>query len=747
MQNMSEMTLSINVSGSIPESNVASLLAASGVKTQLTDIGINEKSQAIRRALTLKFPEKPGGASGMDCSGPCSVWDRDIYDTYVIFEWGAKLWKADYTIDDKLNVVLGEPQCVRISYVAASDGSTVHPVTAATLVPMTAAEFGLCELDDTGMPITAADKEPYGADADYADPGYQSDKVKRYPLDSEKHIRAANSYIAQEKNSAKYSPEQVSHIKAKIVSAWKAKIDPAGPPSAAEKSSDPPTPAVTMADVESNPSLINRCGHFVWLLSDPDTLSAISLNGKEVYELPIAVTGTWMKGGKRFSITDADLDDMIKNFNDRGPGNVVVDYEHASEQPEVAQGKEVPAAGWFYQLAKKSIVNAKGKVLNALTALIEFTPRALDMLKNAEYKFFSPAIAFTKMDKETGKPLGTYLNSGALTNHPFLEDLPPIVLSDMLLATSTQAVHVGTETLPAPDFDNKNLADPAAGKQDKKEKKRMAKQIKKIADGPDAGKFGMYSEDGKLAKVFSKKMSDRMEGMSEADLNDIMCDLKLDDAEPDPADKDEKKEKDETQDGKGTGVNASEKTPPAAPAADPNKEGNKPMEKTTPELLAECINAEGHIDSTKVITLAATAKITATEASDAVALNDVVAGAVSKGQFLPGQFATAVGWALRDRKGFDTFLATAKPQVDLSTRGLNLTDSKGDSVITMSEPETKFLKLTEEMLNKGKAANPEYTYEMAVGAASRIDPALYKQYRESTVNLTERPEAKRVTFM
>ena len=107
MQNMSEMTLSINVSGSIPESNVASLLAASGVKTQLTDIGINEKSQAIRRALTLKFPEKPGGASGMDCSGPCSVWDRDIYDTYVIFEWGAKLWKADYTIDDKLNVVLG----------------------------------------------------------------------------------------------------------------------------------------------------------------------------------------------------------------------------------------------------------------------------------------------------------------------------------------------------------------------------------------------------------------------------------------------------------------------------------------------------------------------------------------------------------------------------------------------------------------------------------------------------------------
>lgn len=77
----------------------------------------------------------------------------------------------------------------------------------------------------------AANKEPYGA-VKYADPGYQSDKQKRYPINTPEHIRAAWSYFAKPANSGKYTPEQRAKIKARIVSAWKAKIDKAGPPSA-----------------------------------------------------------------------------------------------------------------------------------------------------------------------------------------------------------------------------------------------------------------------------------------------------------------------------------------------------------------------------------------------------------------------------------------------------------------------------------------------------------------------------------
>lgn len=64
-------------------------------------------------------------------------------------------------------------------------------------------------------------KDPYGADADYADPGYQADKVKRYPLDSEEHARAALSYFSMEKNAAKYSPDERTQIMGRIKAACK----------------------------------------------------------------------------------------------------------------------------------------------------------------------------------------------------------------------------------------------------------------------------------------------------------------------------------------------------------------------------------------------------------------------------------------------------------------------------------------------------------------------------------------------
>lgn len=67
---------------------------------------------------------------------------------------------------------------------------------------------------------TRAAKAPYG-NVTYADPGYQDDGVKRYPLDSEAHCRAAWSYINMPKNAAKYTSEQVSAIKGRIMAAGK----------------------------------------------------------------------------------------------------------------------------------------------------------------------------------------------------------------------------------------------------------------------------------------------------------------------------------------------------------------------------------------------------------------------------------------------------------------------------------------------------------------------------------------------
>lgn len=63
--------------------------------------------------------------------------------------------------------------------------------------------------------VTLADKTPYG-DVKYADPGYQADGVKRYPIDTEKHIRAAWAYINVPENAAKYDKMNLKKVKARI---------------------------------------------------------------------------------------------------------------------------------------------------------------------------------------------------------------------------------------------------------------------------------------------------------------------------------------------------------------------------------------------------------------------------------------------------------------------------------------------------------------------------------------------------
>jgi len=84
-----------------------------------------------------------------------------------------------------------------------------------------AAVVDLPAANPTGLFAANGDgKKPYG-DVEYADPGYQEDKKKRYPIDTEDHCRAAWSYINKEENASKYSSGDLSKIKARIKSAAK----------------------------------------------------------------------------------------------------------------------------------------------------------------------------------------------------------------------------------------------------------------------------------------------------------------------------------------------------------------------------------------------------------------------------------------------------------------------------------------------------------------------------------------------
>jgi len=62
-------------------------------------------------------------------------------------------------------------------------------------------------------------KKPYG-NVEYADPGYLKDGKKRYPIDA-KHVKAAWSYINQERNASQYTAPQLAAIKKRIMGAMR----------------------------------------------------------------------------------------------------------------------------------------------------------------------------------------------------------------------------------------------------------------------------------------------------------------------------------------------------------------------------------------------------------------------------------------------------------------------------------------------------------------------------------------------
>ena len=61
------------------------------------------------------------------------------------------------------------------------------------------------------------------AASNYADPGYQSDGLKRYALDTPGQVRAALRYIGMPKNASKYSSGDLAKVKAAIYRAAKSK--------------------------------------------------------------------------------------------------------------------------------------------------------------------------------------------------------------------------------------------------------------------------------------------------------------------------------------------------------------------------------------------------------------------------------------------------------------------------------------------------------------------------------------------
>jgi hypothetical protein len=213
--------------------------------------------------------------SGKGIGGP---YVKELWSDFLICEDDSKspgsIWKVPYSVDSRGLVSFGVWSQVKQQYVAATNPEQGYIMLAVKnnddqniagkphgFTPVVS-DKGTCKAcgkgpaaaihkDSTGKPLPwkkpgskvaasgvivrfigsaeagplsrlvwalADTTKPYG-DVIYADPGWQEDKKKRYPLNTAARVRAAWSYISMSANQEPYTAEQVSKIEAAIKAA------------------------------------------------------------------------------------------------------------------------------------------------------------------------------------------------------------------------------------------------------------------------------------------------------------------------------------------------------------------------------------------------------------------------------------------------------------------------------------------------------------------------------------------------
>jgi len=126
---------------------------------------------------------------------------------------------------------------------------------------------------------------------------------------------------------------------------------------------------------------------------------------------------------KRPAVLDeAAMKTVIAKFDARG-NDMVIDYEHQTEM-----GTQAPAAGWIKQLVNRG--------RDGLWAIVEWTDKAKEYLKNREYRYFSPVMWIHEVSDRVA-----LLEHVALTNDPAINNLKPIMAKMKLAKAGTRHDH------------------------------------------------------------------------------------------------------------------------------------------------------------------------------------------------------------------------------------------------------------------------------------------------------------------
>lgn len=122
----------------------------------------------------------------------------------------------------------------------------------------------------------------------------------------------------------------------------------------------------------------------------------------------------------QIDITPGKVQKFVNNFRKNVRGiKLDVDYDHKANN-----GK---AAGW--------IEDVQDRGFDGLWGLVKWTQPAYTSLKEGEYRYFSPEFQDEWEHPQTGETYQDVLFGGAITNRPFLKDIQPINLSEVIRAS------------------------------------------------------------------------------------------------------------------------------------------------------------------------------------------------------------------------------------------------------------------------------------------------------------------------
>ena len=307
----------------------------------------------------------------------------------------------------------------------------------------------------------------------------------------------------------------------------------------------------------------------------------------------------------KFEVTEELIDHAIENFNngigtrfsEDGKPELPANYQHAGHAPDPEQAK---ASGWIKGLVKKA-----GK----LFMQIEWTAKAIEYIKNKEYRFISPEFTENYKDEE-GKAHGFTVLGVALTNYNFLKK------NQLAIALSEESIRV--------------IHDPDSGLEDGGEtrKENQMEELLKLFECGEEELIGKVKElkeqhDALTAEKadFETKLTEASEGLQAKEQELIEANEKLADVEKKLIDS-------------GEGVKLSDEE-----------------YKELKEGVAQGINAEKRL---------------ARMEADAAIEKELSS---EKPRFLPKQKEFFVKMYLRDVDEYNAFLENAEPVIEMGASG------------------------------------------------------------------------------